>query len=160
MLGMDDDAILGRLTELGLDLPPPPVPVAAYVPVRISGPTAYVAGQVPMIDGRVMHPGRLGPDGHVSNDEGRAAAEQAALQALSALRAALGSFDRLSGISQVTVYLSTTPGFADHAQVANGASELLVAVLGDEGRHARAAVGMASLPLDASVEVVVTAHLT
>ena len=157
---MDDDAILRRLSELDIELPPPPLAVAAYVPVRISGSTAYVAGQVPMIGGRVMNPGRLGdPDGHVTAEEGHAAARQAALQALSALRAALGTFDRVAGISQVTVYLATTPGFVDHPAVANGASELLLEVLGEEGRHARAAVGMASLPLGACVEVVVTAHL-
>lgn len=154
---MNDADVLQRIADVGLELPPAPQPVAAYVSVRMAGATAYVAGQVPIVDGVVMNPGLLGRD--VSIDEGRAGAERAALQALSALRAALGSFDRLSGILQVTVYVASTPDFADHPQVANGASELFVNVLGETGRHARAAIGMASLPLGASVEVVVTAEM-
>lgn len=157
---MDDQQILDRIAELGLELPPPPKPVASYIPVRVAGGVAYVAGQVPMIDGAVMHPGRLGdPEAHVTPEEGAAAARRAALQALSALREALGSFEPLAGIAQVTVYLATAPDFVEHPQVANGASDLLVDILGEAGRHARAAVGMASLPLGASVEVAVTAEL-
>jgi len=154
---MNDADILQRIADLGLELPPAPQPVAAYVAVRLAGATAYVAGQVPIVDGVVVNPGLLGRD--VSVDEGRAGAERAALQALSALRAALGSFDRLLGILQVTVYVASTPDFTEHPQVANGASELLVNVLGETGRHARAAIGMASLPLGGSVEVVVTAEI-
>ena len=93
-------------------------------------------------------------------DEGQAAARQAALQALSALREALGGFDRLEGIAQLTVYVASTPEFVDHPTVANGASEVLVEVLGEAGKHARAAIGMASLPLGACVEVQITAQLT
>jgi enamine deaminase RidA (YjgF/YER057c/UK114 family) len=157
---MDDQRILDRLAELGLELPPPPTAVASYLPVRVAGPVAFVAGQIPMIDGSVLHPGRLGdPAGYVSVDDGAAGARQAALQALSALRDALGSFDRLTGIAQVTVYVASTPDFTEHPAVANGASDLLVDVLGQPGRHARAAVGMASLPLGASVEIAVTAEL-
>ena len=128
-------------------------------PARVE---AYVAGQVPVVDGEVVHPGRLGdPDSGPTSEDAALAARQAALQVLSALREGLGgSFERLAGISQVTVYLATTADFVDHPQVANGASQLLVDVLGEEGRHARAAVGMASLPLGASVEVAVVASLT
>jgi len=154
---MNDADVLQRIAELGLELPLAPQPVAAYVAVRMAGATAYVAGQVPIVDGVVVSPGLLGRD--VSVDEGRAGAERAALQALSALRAALGSFDRMLGILQVTVYVASTPEFTEHPQVANGASELLVNVLGETGRHARAAIGMASLPLGGSVEVVVTAEI-
>jgi enamine deaminase RidA (YjgF/YER057c/UK114 family) len=157
MRRMNDSDILQRIADLGLELPPAPQPVAAYVAVRMAGATAYVAGQVPIVDGVVVSPGLLGRD--VSVDEGRAGAERAALQALSALRAALGSFDRLLGILQVTVYVASTPDFTEHPQVANGASELLVNVLGETGRHARAAIGMASLPLGGSVEVVMTADI-
>jgi enamine deaminase RidA (YjgF/YER057c/UK114 family) len=157
---MDDHAILTRVTELGLELPPAPKPVASYIPVRVSGRLAFVAGQVPMIDGAVLHPGRFGdPEPAPTVDQGGEAARQAALQALSALREALGSFGPLGGIAQVTVFVASAPGFTEHPAVANGASDLFVDVLGEAGRHARAAVGTASLPLGASVEVAVTAEL-
>jgi enamine deaminase RidA (YjgF/YER057c/UK114 family) len=163
---MSDQQILARLSELGLELPPPPRAVASYVPVRVSGKLAFVAGQVPMVDGVVMHAGRLGePSGEgdevasVTVEQGAEAARQGALQALAALGEALGSFERLAGIVQVTVYVWGEPGFGGHPAVANGASDLLVDLLGEAGRHARAAVGVASLPLGASVEVAVTAEL-
>ena len=154
---MDDRRILERITELGLELPPPPKPVATYVPVRVVGSLAFVAGQVAMVDGALINPGLLG-DG-VTPDEAALAARQAALQSLSALREALGSFEPLVGIAQVTVYVASVPDFAEHPAVANGASDLLVDVLGDPGRHARVAVGVSSLPLGTSVEVAVTAQL-
>lgn len=153
---MNDDAIFERLDQLCLELPPPPSAVAAYVPCVVHGGLAVVSGQVPSVDGAVMHPGHLGD--RVDVDEGAEAARRAALQALSALRHALGdSFARLERIVQVTVYVAAVPGFVDHPLVANGASDLLVEVLGDWGQHARAAVGMSSLPLGASVEVAVIA---
>jgi enamine deaminase RidA (YjgF/YER057c/UK114 family) len=153
---MNDDAILERLEQRGLELPPPPTAVAAYVPCVVHGELAFVSGQVPIVDGVVLHPGHLGD--RVDAQEGAEAARRAALQALSALRHALGgSFARLERIVQVTVFVAAVPDFVDHPKVANGASELLVEVLGDAGQHARAAVGMASLPLGASVEVAVTA---
>ena len=154
---MNDAELLQRMADLGHELPPPPKPVASYVPVRIAGGVAYVAGQVPIVDGAVLSPGLLG--GVVTVTEGQAAARRAALQSLSALRDALGSFDRLLGILQVTVYIASVPGFGDHPVVANGASDLLVEILGDAGKHARAAVGMASLPLGGCIEVVVTAEV-
>lgn len=154
---MNDAEILQRLAERGLELPPPPQAVAAYVPVVVSGATAFVAGQLPIVDGAMLHPGRLG-DG-VSVEQGYEAARRAALQSLSALRAALGSFDRLRRIAQVTVYVAATPDFSEHPKVANGASELLVAALGEEGTHARAAVGVSSLPLGVCVEVALTAEV-
>jgi enamine deaminase RidA (YjgF/YER057c/UK114 family) len=92
-------------------------------------------------------------------EQGAEGGRRAALQALSALRAELGSFDRLVRIAQVTVYIASTPDFAEHPKVANGASDLLVSVLGDAGKHARAAIGMASLPLGGSIEVAVTAEV-
>jgi enamine deaminase RidA (YjgF/YER057c/UK114 family) len=157
---MDDQGILDRLAELGLDLPPPPAAVASYVPVRIAGGLAFVAGQVALDDGVVLHPGRLGETGGVDVEDAAAAARRCALQALSALRAALGSFDRLAGIAQVTVFVAAAPGFTEMPAVANGASDLLVDVLGEAGRHARVAVGVSTLPLGTSVEVAVTAELT
>lgn len=154
---MNDAEINTRLLELSIELPPPPTALAAYVPVRFAGSAAHVAGQVPIVEGVVMFPGHLG--GSVTTEQGYRGARQAAIQALSALREALGGWERLLGISQVTVFIAATSEFVEHPQVANGASELLVDVLGESGRHARAAVGMSSLPLGGSVEVQVTAHV-
>ena len=152
---MDDTEINARFLELGIELPPPPSAIAAYVPCVVRDGMAFVAGQIPMEGGAVMHPGHLGD--HVSIDDGRAAARQAALQALSVLRDTLHGFDRLERILQVTVLVAATPDFVDHPTVANGASELLVDVLGEQGKHARVAVGASSLPLGACVEVAVVA---
>jgi enamine deaminase RidA (YjgF/YER057c/UK114 family) len=153
---VDDAEFRTRLGALGLELPPPPVPVASYVPVTQAGGIAFIAGQVPMVDGQLLSPGLLGKQ--VSVEEGQEAAARAALQSLSALHAHLGgSLDRLVRIVQLTVYVAAEPGFAEHPNVANGASDLLISVLGPDGRHARVAVGVASLPLGASVEVGMTA---
>jgi enamine deaminase RidA (YjgF/YER057c/UK114 family) len=154
---MNDADVLQRLIDLGIELPPPPQALAAYVPVRQVGGLAFVAGQVPMVDGEVLHPGHLGAD--VSVDQGAEAAGRAALQALAALRGALGTFDPIDVLAQVTVFVASTPDFTQHPQVANGASEFLADVLGDAGQHTRAAVGVTSLPLGASVEVAVIAAL-
>ena len=155
---MNDDEVLERVGGLGLSLPTPTAPLAAYVPCVIAGSLAFVAGQVPMQEGRPLHPGHLGAE--VVLADGAEAARRAALQALAVLREALGgSFARLRRIAQVTVFVAATPEFVEHAKVANGASELLIDVLGNQGRHARAAIGMASLPLGASVEVAVTAEV-
>jgi enamine deaminase RidA (YjgF/YER057c/UK114 family) len=153
---MNDAEILDRLVALGLELPDPPAAVASYLPCVVHGSMAYVAGQVPMVDGSIVNPGAVGD--RVSLDEAVDAARRAALQALSALRDGLGgSFERLERIVKVMVFVAAVPGFVDHPKVANGASDLLAEVLGDDGRHARAAVGVTSLPLGACVEVVVTA---
>ena len=152
---ISDADVTARLSELGLELPPPPQAIAAYVPCVVHGGTAWVAGQIPMLDGTPVSPGIVG-DG-VEPEDAAAAAARAALQSLSVLRAELGSFDAIERIMQVSVFVASTPGFTGHPQVANGASELLVDVLGDDGRHARAAVGVPSLPLGSCVEVAVTA---
>jgi enamine deaminase RidA (YjgF/YER057c/UK114 family) len=155
---MRDADILERIMELGLELPPPPQPVASYVAVVRSGALAFVAGQVAMQDGQLLHPGRLGKN--VSVTTGQEAAAQAALQALSALRDDLGgSLDRLRRIVQLNVFVAADAEFVEHPTVANGASDLLVRVLGEMGRHARATVGVTSLPLGASVEVTMIAEI-
>jgi enamine deaminase RidA (YjgF/YER057c/UK114 family) len=148
--------VVSKLTELGYELPTPTPPLAAYVPCVRAGDLLFVSGQVPMVDGEVVSPGHLGDD--VSVEQGREAARRAAVQALAVIRGELGTLDRLSRIVQVTVFISSTPDFAGQPQVANGASELLELVLGEPGRHARAAIGVAALPLGASVEVAVTAQ--
>jgi enamine deaminase RidA (YjgF/YER057c/UK114 family) len=154
---MDDAEVLRRLADEGIELPSPPRALAAYVPARRAGDLVFLAGQVPLVDGEVLHPGRLGDD--VTVDQGREAAARAAVQALAALRAHLGTLEPLRAIVQVTVYVAAAPTFAEHPAVANGASELLGRALGEAGEHARAAVGVASLPLGASVEVALTAHV-
>lgn len=146
-----------RLTELGLELPPAPAPVASYIPVTVAGELAFVAGQVPVQDGEVLLRGKLGAG--VGIEEAQEAARRCALQALSALRDALGTLDQVAGIAQVTVYVASAPGFIDQPKVANGASDVLVEVFGEPGKHARVAIGVAELPLGAAVEVAVIARL-
>ena len=140
-----------RLDELGIELPAAPRPVASYVPVKVVGGLAFVAGQIPMADGKVNTAGAGGGD--VTTEHANAAARLCAIQALAALREALGSLDRVRGIAKVDVFVASAPGFTDQSKVANGASDLLVEVFGDDGRHARAAVGVPELPLGAAVEV-------
>jgi enamine deaminase RidA (YjgF/YER057c/UK114 family) len=146
-----------RLQELGIELPPPSQPVASYVPVSVTGDLAYVSGQVPMAEGKLLWTGKLGDDLDVA--AGAEAAQRCALQALSALRAELGSLDRVKRIVRLGVFVASAPGFTDQAKVANGASDLLAEVLGDAGRHARTAVGVPELPLGAPVEVEVLAEI-
>jgi len=146
-----------RLSELGIELPPPPRPVASYVPVVVSGGFAFVAAQVPLVDGAMIHPGHLGAE--VTVEQGQEAARRCALQALSALKEALGGFERLARIVKVEVFVASSSGFIEQSKVADGASELLAELLGEAGRHARAAVGVAELPLGASVEVAVLAQV-
>lgn len=154
---MSESEILGRLSELGLWLPEPAVPVAAYIPVVVSRGLAFVAGQVPMVEGALVHPGILGEG--VSSEQAQEGARRAALQSLAALKGELGSLDRLRRIVQVSVFVASSADFNDQSKVANGASELLVSVMGDPGKHARAAVGVPSLPLGSSVEVAMIAEV-
>jgi len=139
-----------RLAELGIALPAAAAPVAAYVPVVVAGGLAYVSGQLPFIDGRLVT-GRLGED--VSLGQGTAAARACGLMILAQLDAALGSLDRVERIVKLGAFVSSTPAFADQPKVANGASELMAEVFGEAGKHARSAVGVPVLPLGAAVEV-------
>lgn len=144
--------IASRLAELGITLPTPPVPVATYVPFTISGKLVFVAGQVPLVDGKVAFTGKLG--GGVSIEQGQAAARTCFLNVLAqASAAAGGDLDRVARVLQLRGYVACTPDFLDHPKVVNGASDLAVSVFGDAGRHARAAVGVPCLPLDSSVEI-------
>lgn len=146
-----------RLEELGIVLPSAPAPLASYVPVRIAAGLAFVSGQVPFQDGALLHPGRLGAE--VKLVQGQEAARRCALQALAALRDALGSLDRIRGIVHLAVFVASAPGFTDQPKVANGASDVLLEIFGEPGRHARIAVGVEELPLGACVEVAVTAEV-
>jgi len=125
-----------RLKELGIELPPPPQPVASYVPVVATGHLAYVAAQIPLVDGEMMHPGKVGAE--VSVEQAQEAARRCALQALSALRDGLEGFDRLKRIVRLDVFVASAPGFTDQPKVANGASDVLREVMGEAGKHARA----------------------
>jgi enamine deaminase RidA (YjgF/YER057c/UK114 family) len=147
---MTDAEIDAKLAEMGLVLPEPAAPVAAYVPVVVAGGLAHVSGQLPFIDG-VLVQGRLGDD--VNTGEGYEAAQACGLMILAQLRAALGSLDRVERVVKLGAFVCSTAEFTDQPKVANGASELMAAVFGDNGRHARSAVGVPALPLGAAVEV-------
>jgi enamine deaminase RidA (YjgF/YER057c/UK114 family) len=140
-----------RLQEFGVDLPAPAAPVAAYVPCVRTGNLVYVSGQVPSVDGKPTHLGHLGDD--VDLEAGRAAARTCAVNVLAALKAELGELSRVRRVVKVTGFVASTPGFTDHPKVVNAASELFGEVFGDAGRHARAALGVAALPLGVPVEV-------
>ena len=139
-----------KLAELGLSLPVAAAPVAAYVPVVIAGGLAYVSGQVSFVDG-VLVKGRLGED--MSLEQGVEAAQGCGLMILAQLKAALGSLDRVERVVKLGAFINSADTFTDQPKVANGASELMVAVFGEAGKHARAAVGVPTLPLGCAVEV-------
>lgn len=140
-----------RLDALGIPLPTAPAPVAVYVPARVVGDQCWTSGQLPSVDGRLVTTGLVGDV--VSVEEARAAARQCALNALAAAAAAVGGVDRLTGVLKVVGFVQSPPDFHDQPAVINGASELLQRVFGEAGRHARSAVGVSALPLDAAVEV-------
>jgi enamine deaminase RidA (YjgF/YER057c/UK114 family) len=146
-----------RLRELGLVLPLPPTPKGSYTPVAVQGSLAFVSGQIVTDGAGVVRPGVVDRD--VPADAARTLARQAALQALSALAAALGSLDRVRRIVRVGVFVASSPGFFRQHEVANGATDLLVELFGEAGRPARAAVGVPALPLNAPVEVEVVAEV-
>lgn len=139
-----------KLAELGIELKASS-PAANYVPFTIAGNILYVSGQIPMGENGIEGVGRLG-DG-VSIAEGQAAARLCAINVLAQAKAALGDLDRIVRVLKTQNFVAATPDFGDHPEVANGASDFLVEVLGDKGKHARAAVGMASLPRGVAVEV-------
>ena len=143
--------IESRLAALGLTLPDAPAPVANYVPTCVTGGLLFVSGQVSRkADGHVIK-GRLGAGLDVA--QGREAAKVCALNILAQAKAALGSLDRIERVVKLTGFVNSTATFIDQPQVVNGASDLLVELLGDKGRHTRSAVGVVSLPVDAAVEI-------
>jgi enamine deaminase RidA (YjgF/YER057c/UK114 family) len=141
-----------RLKELGISLPVPPLPVAAYVPYTMSGNLVFISGQVPFKDGALKYVGKLGAD--FSIEMGQAAAQLCAINVLSVLKVACeGDLDKVVRCLKLTVYVNATPDYDKQPEVANGASDLIAAVFGEAGKHARAAVGMGSLPRGVAVEV-------
>lgn len=139
-----------RLTALGVTLPPVAKPRWAYVPAVLSGNLLFVSGQIGTENGRPLHPGKLGREIDVA--AGQEAARAAAISALAVARDALGSLDRIVRAVKATVFVASAEGFTDQPTVANGATEFLRDVFGDNGIGARSAVGMFELPLGASVE--------
>ncbi|TDC78916.1 RidA family protein [Streptomyces hainanensis] len=151
-------AVERRLTELGLRLPPLVPPVAAYVPAVRTGPYVYTSGQVPLVDGALPAAGKVGAE--VSAEQARELAAVCALNALAAVKSVVGDLDRVARVVKVLGFVASAPDFTGQPQVINGASELLGEVFGERGQHARSAVGVAVLPLDAPVEVELQVELT
>ncbi len=144
------DRIDRKLEELGLTLPQAAAPVAAYVPTVLANGMLHISGQLPFKDGALVK-GRVGDD--VSIEDAQDAAKLCGLMLVAQMKAALGTLGRVERIVKLGVFVNSTSDFTDQAKVANGASELMVALFGDSGKHARSAVGVAVLPLGAAVEI-------
>ncbi len=140
-----------RVEALGLSIPEVAAPVAAYVPAVTTGHYVYTSGQLPLRNGELMTTGKVG--GEASAEDATACAQQCALNAIAAVRAQVGDLSRVVRVVKVVVFVASTADFTGQPQVANGASTLLGEVFGDAGQHARSAVGVNVLPLDAPVEV-------
>jgi enamine deaminase RidA (YjgF/YER057c/UK114 family) len=146
-----------RLAALGLTLPPVAVPVAAYVPAVRTGRYVYTSGQLPTVDGKLPAVGKVGDE--VSAQDAAGMARTCALNALAAAASAVGGLEAIRRIVKVTGFVASAPGFGGQAQVINGASELLIEVFGEDGKHSRSAIGVAELPLNAPVEVELIAEV-
>ncbi|RWH81148.1 MAG: RidA family protein [Mesorhizobium sp.] len=145
------ETIEKRLSDLGVTLPVAAAPAANYVPYSRSGNLLFIAGQLPLSEGKLQASGLLGRDVDIA--AGQEAAKCCAINILAQAKAALGDLEKIRRLAKITVFVASAPDFVEQHLVANGASDLLVAVLGDPGKHARAAVGAASLPLNAAVEI-------
>ena len=144
-------SVNARLAELGIAIPEVVPPVAAYVPAVVTGRYVYTSGQLPMRDGAMIATGLVGAE--VDPDVARDCARQCAINAIAAVQSVIGDLDRVTRIVKVVGFVASAPGFTAQPAVVNGASELLLEIFGDAGRHARSAVGVAALPIDAPVEV-------
>lgn len=140
-----------RLNELGIKLPEAPKPVAAYVPGIKTGKLLFISGQLPVKEGKLLYSGRVGQD--ITVEQGQEAARLALINALAVVKSLVGSLERVEQVVRLTGYVQAKEGFYEIPQVVNGASELLLQVFGDAGRHSRVAVGVSNLPLGAPVEV-------
>jgi enamine deaminase RidA (YjgF/YER057c/UK114 family) len=140
-----------KLSEMGVVLPTPSAPAASYVPTVATGSLLFTAGQLPLENGKLVATGLVGRDLDVS--AGQAAARMCAINVLAQLKAAIGDLEKIARLVKITCFVASAPGFTEQHIVANGASDFFIAALGERGKHARSAVGMASLPLDAPVEV-------
>jgi len=146
-----------RIRELGFVLPSPPKPAGAYVPGVVTGGILFVSGQTGTVDGSLVYSGKLGQE--VSTEDGYKSAQIAVLNCLAEAKAVLEDLERISRIVKVTGFVASAPGFGKQPMVVNGASELLVSIFGDRGKHSRSAVGVAELPFGAPVEVELIAEV-
>jgi enamine deaminase RidA (YjgF/YER057c/UK114 family) len=140
-----------RLSELGLTLPEVATPAGSYLPAMISGNLVFTAGQIPLVEGKLMATGKLGAE--ITVEYGAEIAQRCALNALAAVKSVIGDLDRVKQIVKIVGFVSSVPEFTSQPAVINGASEFLQQVFGDAGQHARSAVGVSVLPLDAPVEI-------
>lgn len=147
-------AVEDRLAELGLSVPEVAAPVAAYVPVVQDGDLVYTSGQLPVVDGKLGATGKVGAE--VSPEDAAKLAQTCALNAIAAVKSQVGDLDKVSRVVKVVGFVASDPSFTGQPAVINGASELLAKAFGDAGAHARSAVGVAALPMDAPVEVEIT----
>lgn len=146
-----------RLKDLNIELPEAPKPLAAYIPAKQAGQLIFTAGQLPMVNGELFLKGLLGQD--VEIEDANKAARICTLNGLAAIKGLIGDLDKIKQIVRVVGYVASVPNFTQQPAVINGASELLLEIFGDKGKHARSAVGMAVLPLNASVEVELTVEV-
>ena len=140
-----------KINELGYELPEVPSPLAAYIPALQTGKLVLTSGQVPIAGGQIIYAGKVGSD--INEEDARQAAELCALNALSAVKGVIGSLDKIERIIKLTVYVNSADGFTSQPKVANGASEFLVKIFGENGKHVRSAVGVNELPLNSAVEL-------
>jgi enamine deaminase RidA (YjgF/YER057c/UK114 family) len=146
-----------KIIELGLVLPTPAKPLASYVPAKKSGSLVFTAGQLPMVDGVLVAQGFLGKN--VEIEDAYQAARICTLNALAAIKGVIGDLDQIKQIVRVVGYVASVPEFTQQPAVVNGASELLLEIFGENGKHARSAVGVAVLPLNAAVEIELTVEI-
>jgi enamine deaminase RidA (YjgF/YER057c/UK114 family) len=146
-----------KITDLNLILPETPKPVAAYIAAKQAGKLVFTAGQLPMVNGELISKGLLGQD--VEIEDAKNAARVCTLNALAAIKGVIGDLDRIKQVVRVVGYVASVPTFTQQPAIVNGASELLLEIFGEKGKHARSAVGMAVLPLNASVEIELTVEV-
>ena len=140
-----------KLNKLGFTLPPAPKPLAAYIPAKIVGNLVFTSGQVPIADGNIIYAGKVGKD--LTEDDARKAAELCLINCLSVVKSIVGNLDNIKQIVKLTVFVNSADGFTAQPKIANGASELLEKIFGENGKHVRSAVGVNELPLNSAVEI-------
>ena len=146
-----------KLQSLGISLPTPPAPAGSYIPVVISGNTAFVSGQIPLVDGKVVYKGKVTDE---NMDDAKKSAKICAVNILAQLKRELGSLDKISKIVKVSGFVNSSPEFTKHPLVINEASDLLFELFGERGQHARVAMGVASLPLGSMTEIDAVVEIT